>query len=161
MSFVFLNVFGTDIELDATFQELTYYVCLRSIYEEAAGIKGFIQAGGELRGTAERGSNLSSNTYLPALLGTRNRVSSRPFQNDVSTGPSLGFNKASELTFALRKGRLTGDHLSGHLDCAKKQGSCGVSMLRPGLAAVCLHPAWALPWCSRRRECSDLGQVVT
>lgn len=68
-------------------------------------MEGFIQAGGESRGTPERGSNLSSDTCLPALLGTRKRVSSRPFQNDVSTGTSLGFNAACELTFTLRKDR--------------------------------------------------------
>lgn len=86
-------------------------------------MEGFIQAGGEWLGTPERGSNLNSDTCLPVPLGTRKHVSSRPFQNDVSTGTSLGFNESSELTFALRKGRPTGDHLSHHLNCAKKQGS--------------------------------------
>lgn len=94
-------------------------------------MEGFIQAGGESRRTPEGGSNLSSNTCLPALMGTRKRVSSWPFQNDVSTGTSLDFNEASELTFALRRDRPTGDHLGRHHDCAKKQGSCGMSMLRP------------------------------
>lgn len=76
-------------------------------------------------------------------------MSSWTFQNDISTGTSMGFNEACELTFALRKGRPTGDHLDHHLDCAKKQGSCWgehvETLIGCCLFASCLGPSLVGP----------------